>query len=411
MPILNPLSDAFGIDIGDRSFKLAQVRKRAGRPYQLLAWGSIDVPEAFLEHGTIKDSDKAAEYLVRLINEAGGRVRGRAVVACLPEAKTFVKIIELEAGTGQEALRQAVLKEIDQNIPLPASEIYYDWQVVDDGRRVAQPAATVAQTTPASAPAQEAAPATEDEKKGTETPTEPVAADPVPEEPTTPVMRVLMGAAPKTLVDEYTVLLEKAGLVPIAFEIEAMAIARALVTAKDDLRGEPLGIIDIGATRSSLVVYDNGAIRMSISVPISGIAITKLVSDSLGVGMDDAETLKRECGLDASRCEDKMWNILLPLIDDMTEKVRNALRFYRLGFPEGKKIERLVLSGGGAQFREIDSVLSRKLTLKVRKGDALGNIDPRLPKGFPHGETALTYTALGPAMRAADEFDRSRSPL
>ena len=126
---------------------------------------------------------------------------------------------------------------------------------------------------------------------------------------------------------------------------------------------------------------------------------------------DDAEKLKRECGLDANRCEDKMWSILQPLIDDMTEKIRNALRFYQIGFPEGTKIERLYLCGGGAQFHEIDSVLSHKLTIQVRRGDALANIDKRLPKGFA-AEAPLQYaTAIGLGMRAADERGRTDADI
>jgi type IV pilus assembly protein PilM len=220
-----------------------------------------------------------------------------------------------------------------------------------------------------------------------------------------------MGAAPKSLVDDYTNLLEKAGLAPIALEIEATAISRAIV-AFEEFTDEAVGILDIGATRSSLVIYDSGALQMSISIPISGNDITKLVSDSLSVSMDDAEKLKRECGLDADRCEDKMWNILLPLIDDITEKIRNALRFYKIGFPAGKKIERLYLCGGGALFKEIDTVLSRKLTIKAQRGNALVNLSPKLPKAFPKKDETLMYaTAIGLAIRAADENAKHHNSL
>lgn len=389
MALLNPLSNAFGLDIGDRTFKLVQVRRSRGkRPYKLVAWNSVDVPEGVMERGDIKDMDKAIEHLTRLVRTAKGALGGRATVACLPEAKTFIKIIEIPAGSSEDDLRRAVIREIESNIPLPPEDIYYDWQVLEE---------------------REAAPP-DMEPEAVEPPAEGAEVVPPPMPPRQP-MQVLMGAAPKTLVDDYTNLLERAGLAPVALEIEAMAISRAIVPF-DETTEEAVGILDIGATRSSLVIYDGGALQMSISIPISGIAITKLVSESLGVSLDDAELLKRECGLDATRCEDKMWKILLPLIDDMTEKIRNALRFYKIGFPAGTKIERLYLCGGGAQFREIDSVLSRKLTIKARRGDALANIDSRLPRDFPKKEEALGYvTAIGLAMRAADENAKYRNAL
>ncbi|MEY4744766.1 MAG: hypothetical protein RL272_711, partial [Candidatus Parcubacteria bacterium] len=396
MALLNPLSNAFGLDIGDRTFKLVQVRRirRSKNPYRITAWNTVDVPEGVMERGDIKDMAKAVDLLGKLVRSAKGSLSGKAVVACLPEAKTFIKIIEIPSGSSEEELRRAVLREIEQNIPLPPEEIYYDWQVIKEQQapppepKPKQPAAPDAEAKPAAA---ETAPDAEAKPESVQPAAEeaPVAA---------PLMRVLMGAAPKTLVDEYTIMLEKAGLAPVALEIEATAISRAIVPA-DELVDEAIGILDIGATRSSLVIYDRGALQMSISIPISGIAITKLVSDSLSVSVEDAELLKRECGLDSDRCEDKMWKILLPLIDDMTEKIRNALRFYKIGFPQGKKIERLYLCGGGAQFREIDTVLSRKLTIMARRGDPLTNLDAKLPREFPrHEETLMYATAIGLSM-------------
>lgn len=401
MALLNPLSNAFGLDIGDRTFKLVQVRHlhRNKNPYRLSAWNTVDVPEGVMERGDIKDMAKAVELLEKLVRTAKGSLHGRAVVACLPEAKTFIKIIEIPGGSSEDDLRRAVIREIEQNIPLPPEEIYYDWQVLDDG--------TAAPSSPQKTEAaQETAAPAQAGETGESKPKEDA---PAPAPAPAGIMKVLMGAAPKTLVDDYTAMLEKAGLAPVALEIEATAISRAIVPA-DEATEEAIGILDIGATRSSLVIYDGGALHMSISIPISGIAITKLVSESLNVSVEDAELLKRECGLDSDRCEDKMWKILLPLIDDMTEKIRNALRFYKIGFPQGKKIERLFLCGGGAQFREIDTVLSRKLTIKARRGDSFANIDEKLPKDFPKREEALGYaTAIGLAMRAADENAKYKS--
>lgn len=398
MALFNPLSDAFGLDIGDRTFKLVQVAKRRhgkNNPYRIVGWNSVDVPEGVMERGEIRDLTKAVERLTQLLRSPRGSVRGRAAVACLPEAKTFIKIIEAESGASEEMLRRAVMTEIEQNIPLPPEEIYFDWQNIDEKTKAEVAAAQKEEKKKAEEQAEGG------DKERQEEPTEP--AEKV-------MNRILMGAAPKQLVDDYTSLLEGAGLAPIALEIEATAISRAIVPEKETIE-EAVGILDIGATRSSLVIYDAGALQMSISIPISGMAITKLVSESLSVSMDDAELLKRECGLDANRCEDKMWKILLPLIDDMTEKIRNALRFYKIGFPTGKKIERLYLCGGGAQFHEIDSVLSRKLTIKVRRGDALANVDAKLPKDFPKGETLTYATAIGLAIRAADENEKYKSAL
>lgn len=436
MSLLSPLNNAFGLDIGDRSLKLVQVgpHHKPGTPFRITAWGNIDVPEGILDRGEINDISQATAHLSKLLGRISGHLRGRAVVACLPEARSFVKVIELSGETNKAAVAKAVSQEIEQNIPLPIGEIYYDWHLVDES--VAEPEPTAkkkdkkkgkkGKADEEAKPKEEGAaePASEEEEaeeKKTGQAAEPKSEQPenadeaepkgeAPSQPEQPPdakpIRVMLAAAPKQLVDNYVKMIEGAGLAPVALEIEATAIARAMVPMNDELNN-PIGILDIGATRSSLIVCDEGAMQMSISIPISGNELTRIISEKLNISLADAELVKIECGLDAHRCEDKMWNILLPIIDDMAAKIRNALRFYRIGFPSGKKVERMVLCGGGAHFRDIDNVLSRKLTIKVRRGDPLVNVN-RLPKRFPK-EAALSYTtALGLALRASNERERYR---
>ena len=423
---MNPLNYAFGLDIGDRTFKVAQVARCSSKttPYKLTAWGSIDVPEGVMARGEIIDPEKATELLIKLIKKTKGRLKGRAVVGCLPEARSFVKIIEMGHTTDQEMIRKTVSKEIEQNIPLSPDEIYYDWYLIED-----EESTPVLKPTPPETP-------TETDEKTEKDPEEPTKKEPENEKPTDEdaknseqepdneeaakkedgaakppedhkMTRIMLAAAPRTLVDSYVQMIETAGLAPIALEIEAIAIARAMVPMNYAL-DKPLGILDIGATRSSLIVCKGGVMQMSISIPFSGNELTEIISENLKISLADAELVKIECGLDAHRCEDKMWNILLPLVNDICNKIRDALRFYRINFLScSKKIEKLVLCGGGAHFRDIDTVLSRKLTIKVKRGDSLTNI-AKLPKNFPK-ENALSYTtAIGLAIRASDENKRFR---
>jgi Tfp pilus assembly PilM family ATPase len=394
--MFNPLSQAFGLDIGDRSFKVIQMvcGQRADKPCHLAAWGSISVPEGVMDKGEVLNMAQAADYINRLISQTRG-IKGRAVVACLPEAKSFVKTVEVDAGMSEAEIRQIVAKEIEMNIPLKTDEIYFDWQVIQGSEL---PAAAPVEAEPESFVNGPAGPA----KDGQAT-SAAANGEQAERKAAVPKSRILIAAAPKNLIDGYSQMLEAAGLVPLAFEIEAVAMARAIIPL-DEQFAEAIGVLDLGATRSSLVIYDGGILQMSISIPISGYELTKVISEQLQVSESDAELVKIECGLDANRCEDRMWKILLPVIDDMCAKIKNALRFYKVGFPMGKKIERLYLCGGGAHFREIDSVLSRKLTIKVRRGDAM--INTQIHKNFPE-EKSLTYaTAIGLALRAVAESRR-----
>ena len=68
--------------------------------------------------------DQAITLLKRLLKGSHGHLRGRTVVASLPEAKTFMKVIRVGISMDDAALKQRVLEEIQQNIPLPIEQIY-----------------------------------------------------------------------------------------------------------------------------------------------------------------------------------------------------------------------------------------------------------------------------------------------
>lgn len=376
MTLFNPLSGAFGLDMGDHSFKLVQCKRARGKTeqYALTAWNATAIPPGVMDDGEIVNPDAAAKLIAMTVCNAHGCLNGKAVIASLPESKTFVKVITVAAGLNEEQVRQAVVKEIEDNVPLPADDLYFDWQYAAERE------------------------------------SEPLAADNGNAADQQNERQVIYGAVSKKIADSYTDVLERAGLVPISLDIEATAIARALI-AKDDLATSAIGLLDIGAERSSLVISEHGCVQISLSIPISGNEITEKISEGLAVTPDDAELLKKECGLDATRCGDNMWNILLPLIDDMTEKIRNALRFYKVGLPEGQKIDHILLCGGGARFKEIDTVLSRRLAIKVRRGNPFVNLAQSIPAKFPVDD-ALSYTvAIGLGMRATDEIARHRRAL
>lgn len=397
----NPLSHAFGLDLGDRSFKLIQITRRRSKqsPYFLTAWGSIDVPDEVMANGEILQLDEAIVLLKRLLKESHGHISGKTVVASLPEAKTFMKVIHVKVDADDEALKKEVVGEVQQNIPLPLEEIYFDWQRIPAPVMPVEPEAPLTDDEESADDGHAPNIAAQAPEYGDDTADPAGSAAPAVSEPR---QAVLIAAAPRDLVDKYTALIEGAGLIPAALEIEGMAVTRAIVP-DEKMEQVRLAMLDIGATRSSLIVYDENTVQISIGIPISGNQITQVVAEKLAVDIGEAERMKIECGLDVQLCEDRMWNILLPFIDEMSDRIRNALRFYRIGFESGKRIDRVYLCGGGAYFKEIDSVLSRKLGIKVRRGNALVNLNPKMPRAFS-ATGALSYaTAIGLALRAIAE--------
>jgi type IV pilus assembly protein PilM len=327
----DPTVQAVGLDINEHVFRLVEIRRGPfyHRAYHLYRYTEERIPDGVIVDGDFKKPDQVVVHLKNLIKKAYGHRSARGMIVSLPETKTFIKVISVKKPLKPEALDAALMTEAELHIPIPLSDLYVDWQPVDDPKKIAV---------------------------GKQ-------------------ISVTIAAVPKKTVDEYSTALEAAGLIPLAFETEAQAIVRCIIP-KDIDSSRAVGIVDFGAVRSSFIVYDKGTIQFTVSIPLSGDSVTKRISEALGVDMVEAERTKRECGVDANKCGIKLWNVMEPFLSEMSARIVDAVSFYRDHFPGGRSLDEILLSGGGANMPRIDELLSEQTKTPVRRGDPWINIEP-----------------------------------
>lgn len=354
MPFLESSYHAFGLDIGDRSIKAVELRTNRlvyGKPrLELQAWNEVQVPEGVFSPGRVEKPDEAARLLKAAVGGATPkRIRTRAVVVSLPETTTFVKTIEIPK-VDPEHLPGVIAKEAEIHIPLPLSEATFDWQLLG----------------------------------------------PLEDDPAR--MRAVVAAAPRQLVEDFSSALERAGFTTLAVEIEAIAIVRGLLLEELLPGDEAIAILDLGASRSSLIIYDYGTIQLSASLSFSGDLVTSRISERLKTGWNDAEKFKIVCGLDPKKCENKVRPIVSPIVNGMVKEIRTIFRAYRQENPSSHPVGRIILAGGAANTSRLDSYLSQKLLAIVRRGNPLRGFV--VPPSFPIQRAASFTTAIGLARRA-----------
>lgn len=314
-----------GLDISDLSLKLVQL-KRQGNKVKIKAVSKIDLPAGLIENGEIKNQSEVVKKIKELIsNPEYGKINSNNVVACLPEPKTFVKLISVD--NGPNSLSDMIESEIQKHVPMLINEMYYDWQVI---------------------------------KEENET------------------QKVLIGAAPKKIVDQYTDLLDAAKLSTEALEIEPISICRSLLKEETDLKCDKekkYAVLDFGAKRTSMIVYAQNSILFSVSLPISGEKITEGIAKGLEIKKDQADKAKIVCGLDGSKANGSIRKILSDEIDELNRRVLDVLDFYSNHFEEYGPINHIYLCGGGANIKGLEKIISEATSIDVRKGNAFINIE------------------------------------
>ncbi len=317
---------ALGLDISDSSLKIAQL-KRSRDSIKVQALGHKTLEKGIIENGVIKQPETLIKKIDKLITKPNfGRVDSREVVACLPKDKTFIKLIDVNKTPNN--LADIMENEIEKHIPLSGKEMYYDYQVVGEHRST---------------------------------------------------HNILIGAAPKNIVNQYIDVLSKAKLSVVALEIESTAIARTLLKEEVKKFHGPLDknycVIDIGAKNSQMFIYSRGTIVMSVSIPISSQETTDEIAKTLDIKKDQAEKAKIVCGLDKSMAHGIVHDILLVTIEKIINRLQTGLDFYYNHYDERGEITKIILTGGGANIKNLDRLFTEKLNLPTESGNIFTHLN------------------------------------
>ena len=314
-----------GLDISDLSLKFVQLNKIRNK-IKIQAMGKASLPAGLIEGGEIKDKEEVIKQIKKLIaNPQFGKVSSGEIISCLPETKTFIKLIEVERTPNP--MREIISNEIEKHIPIPINEMYYDWQIIK----------------------------TLDDKQ-----------------------LVLIGAAPQDIVSQYANLLKEAKYSIVALEIEPISICRSLLTEEAAGIGgqseKNYGIIDIGAKRTSMIIYSKNTILFTASMPISGEEVTNRIAKTLKIKVSQAEKAKIICGFDEKKAEGIIKNILSDTTHELIKKIHEAIEFYDFQFSARGPINEILLCGGGANIKNLNEIISKEFSIPVKHGDALVNL-------------------------------------
>jgi len=347
---------AFGLDISDESFKFIQLKIR-GDNVKLAAFGFGDFPKGLITEGEIKNEQAAADILTAALRKpAQGKLITRFVGCSLPEEHSFIRVLQLPPMAESE-VSEAIKLEIEQSIPLHINDACYDYQILNSPDQKIQH------------------------------------------------LDVLTSAAPKKMADGYISLMQKCGLRLKSLEVESVAVSRALV--EKGVSADPILIIDLGATRTSFIIFSGSGLQFTSSVPVAGNKMIEMIMEHTNTDRKEAKRLFYDVGLDKSADGGITFNIIESIIKDLVEQIKNYISFYEShsmhehslsGRPAVKKI---LLCGGASNLTGLNVYLSLALKIPVEIGNPWINILKPPLKEVP-GMTfrmSLSYTtALGLAL-------------
>lgn len=200
-------------------------------------------------------------------------------------------------------------------------------------------------------------------------------------------LEVFFVAVHRDLIDSRFQLLRSVGLIPIAIDVDFLALARLLGFTNQIPDDEDIAIIDIGTSKTSVGFYQHGKLYIYPHVPVAGDILTDEVSQRLSISWEEAEERKKKAGCGIQNVEFGNSESEEQPSDEASEIIQLALEgeqglypqlqsrfdFYEAAYPDFQ-ISKIFSAGGTSQLPGLDNFLASRLSIPVENVSYLESI-------------------------------------
>lgn len=342
-----------GVDISDTSLKYIQFKNtsRSAEELDLLYWGDIDIPEGALERGVVHDGQKLADAL----REVKDRIGADTVRVSLPEERAYLFETQIQRGTPLKEVRSLLEFRLEENVPLSPRDAFFDYDFIEGG---------------------------EDEN----------------------TVRVSVTAYAKDTVMSYYDACRSAGVVPIAFEIEAQAIARATIPRGNT--GTHM-IVDFGKTRTGVGIVHKGVLMYTSTIDIGGAVLSDAMRKKLGDREESELTrIKNTQGLVQGIGDSSVHDVLLATMSSIVDEIGARIQYWNTkdAAHEYRQIQSIILCGGSVNMKGLPAYFSEVLGVEAKRANVWQNafsIEETIPpigRRYSFGYATAIGLALVPFM-------------
>ncbi|MBI3292997.1 MAG: type IV pilus assembly protein PilM [Elusimicrobia bacterium] len=356
-------SDTLAVDLGTASIKVLQLKK-ANERWRLVTWGIL--PYQGGTEGPVAERKLAVVSALREFL-ANRQIQVKNVVSSVSGNAVIVRYVRLPKLSPQE-LAKSLRYEAEPYIPFNIAEVnlgfYTLGEVLEEGQKK---------------------------------------------------LDTILVAAKKEVVDQRLDILVEAGLRPIIIDVDAFALENAYELTRQLTSSpkpqETLVFVNIGASVTNMSIMEHGVSKVVRDVFIAGTTFTKAVQRQCQVDPKTAEELKRSIALllspaerEAAVAQDQKQALqastaMLGVAKDLLAEVQRSIDFY-LAQGSDRSVQRVFLTGGGANVRNLDGYFAQELKLPVEVFDPFQGIEGIPPELEAHPEWHAQLTvAVGLASR------------
>ena len=301
-----------GLDIGSSAVKAIEL-KPAGKGYKVTAIGTEPIPPDSIVDGAIIDGTAVVDAIRRVFESQN--IKTKDVAASLSGNAVIVKKIALPAMTEAE-LAESIYWEAEQYIPFDIQDVNLDYQILSRGDAGGRSS-----------------------------------------------MDVLLVAAKKEKIADYTGVIGQAGRNAVVIDVDAFALQNAYEVNYGTEPGAVVVLLNAGASATNINILEGGQSVFTRDISTGGNAYTEALQKELNLPFEQADRLKRGEAVDGVTFDDAR-PVLRAVTENLMLEVQKTFDFYKAS-ASFDRITKIVVSGGASRAEAFTEMLNERFQAPV----------------------------------------------
>ena len=301
-----------GVDIGSSSIKVCQL-KEGRKGYGLVRLGYAPLPPQTIVDGHVMNSQAVIEGLNRLFAEA--KIKQKEVALSISGQAVIIRKITVPMMTAAE-LDEQIQWEAEQHIPFDIKDVHVDYEVLRRRPEAGQ-------------------------------------------------MDLLLVAAKRDEINDYTQIAKSAKLKPLVVDIDAFTVQNLFEMNRGIPPDQTFAIINVGASLASINIVSRGASAFTRDIANGGNYITEQIQKQLGVPFEQAEEFKCASATGAPGSVPALVpQVIDAVCDSIAGEIQRSLDFFLATSGEAE-MNRIYLTGGSSMLPSLAAAVGRRSRVAV----------------------------------------------
>lgn len=325
------------IELGTNAIKAVQFKVK-GKDFSIIDLGIQKLPLETIVDGLIADDSVVSSELHNLLQSLSGG--SKHIITTVPNDNLLIRNIEMP-NMNKKEIRESLKWEADEQLPYPVENAALDYLKIEE---------------------------TED------------------------VIKYIVAAVKKNVVDNYLHPFERLNLKPEVINVQPMALVSLL-----DYQGQVdnnIAIIDIGASATQITIANKRDIMLSRTIDTGGTSFTNSIMDVKNIDFQSAEEEKKELdlGLEAEteaeedalssmpigmEVENEDNTNLRNLATRLSAEITRSLDFFNMKHRD-EEVEKIFITGGASRLSGLQKIISEEINRDLLIIDPFKNIKTKV---------------------------------